>query len=142
MAKQEKHLSLQMSRIYEKYDKIGNFNWYEERLAHAKKMGYNYVSESIIQTYLKTKSARKTGKLCCNLSHGTVYDFLHKIGFPVNKRGYHNPKKKFPYNGRMLTYETISFLSGYPRWKVARKINKQRYTAQEVIDEANRKNVK
>ena len=121
-----------MSRIYEKYDKIGNFNWYEERLERAKELGYNYVSESIIQTYLKTKSARKTGKILCNLSSGAVYDFLHKIKFPVNRRGYDNPKKLFEYNNRMVTFDTIQFLTGLSKATISRRLSKG-MTVEELI---------
>ena len=79
---------------YAKIDQESTFCWRDERLERAKELGYDYISESIVKTYRKTKSGRKTGKILCGLSDINIRWFLNKIGEPVRGPGGPNRKKR------------------------------------------------
>jgi hypothetical protein len=67
---------------YAKLDKLYlNANWKEERLALAKELGFNHISESTIKLYRKHKSLRVVGKIL-GVSDICIRQQLEKFGEP------------------------------------------------------------
>ena len=75
---------------YKKLDESINFNFREDRLKDAWHLGFKYISEALIKTYRKTKSAKKTAKIL-KISDGCVFYELIKFGEPRNGRGGYRP---------------------------------------------------
>lgn len=55
-----------------------NYKHEESRLMAARRDGYEYISEHIVQTYRKTQSLRETGKICADISTIAVRAVLTK----------------------------------------------------------------
>ena len=71
------------------------FTYRDDRLKIAKDAGYDSIIEHLIATYAKTKSLRKTGKICGNLSDNGVGNALKKAGIKINGRGGANNPAKY-----------------------------------------------
>jgi hypothetical protein len=72
---------------YKKIDKQHKFHYYNDKLKQAKELGYDYVSEAIIELYRKHKSSSKVCQILELGGEGTIFYFLKKFGEPTNKRG-------------------------------------------------------
>jgi hypothetical protein len=53
----------------------------------ATRAGYQFVSEHIAMTYRETKSLRKTGKICGDISSVAVKNILKKCGEQIREPG-------------------------------------------------------
>ena len=62
-------------------DQKSRYHYKLERLQKAQALGYDTISEAIIETYRKTKSAMRTGELNL-ISDAAVLQFLRKWGEP------------------------------------------------------------
>jgi len=78
---------------YAKLDREYRFNFYEDRLKQAKKLGYNYVSECLVKLYRKHKSQPKVARIL-NLGHDSILYPLKKFGEPRNPPGGFRPGDK------------------------------------------------
>ena len=72
-----------MDHDYQKIDLERNYNWRDERIETAKKLGYQYISESIVETYRKVRSSRKAGQILGGFTSQALLRFLHSIGEPT-----------------------------------------------------------
>ena len=73
---------------YKEIDRTAEFNWRSERLAIAQKMGYKYISESIVKTYRKLKSGVATSLYLGGIVGAPgILLFLKKIGEIKRKEG-------------------------------------------------------
>ena len=79
---------------YAKLDKLYYLaNWRQERLALAKELGFDYISESTIKLYRKHKSLRVVGKIL-GVSDICIRQQLEKFGEPRMPPGGWRKKKK------------------------------------------------
>jgi hypothetical protein len=79
-----------MTHDWEQIDRSFRYNWYDERIARARELGFAYISESMVMVYRMTGSCRLTGKLLTGITPEGVRQFLLKIGEPlVGRGGYH-----------------------------------------------------
>ena len=79
---------------YEKLDKAYHFTYRQEKIELAKKLGYTYISEGIVEVYRKTKSQRKTGKIFGYFDKYSIRRVLNFIGEPTNPPGGFRPGDK------------------------------------------------
>ncbi|MGD2065844.1 MAG: hypothetical protein PVI43_01575 [Candidatus Bathyarchaeota archaeon] len=77
-----------MNHDYAKIDREYQFNWRKERLEIARALGYRYISESIVETYRKSKGSEETTRILGSMTTGNnLLHFLMLIGEPRKQRG-------------------------------------------------------
>jgi len=73
---------------YKEIDRTVEFNWRDERIAIAKKLGYKFISESIVKTHRRLKSGVATSlHLGGIVGAAGILLFLKKIGEIKKKEG-------------------------------------------------------
>ena len=76
-----------MDHNYQAIDEEIRYQQRQERLEIAQSLGFDTISESIVETYRATGSSTKTGKLLGGLTAWAILKFIRKIGEPRNGRG-------------------------------------------------------
>ena len=80
---------------YAHLDKTRNYNFRAEREELAEKLGYGFISESIVETYKKTGSTRETAAIL-GMSFTAILMDLRRCGIKLKGRGGPNHIKKAP----------------------------------------------
>jgi hypothetical protein len=87
---------------YKKFDKIHSFNYKNDRLKQANKLGYTYISECIVELYRKYQSSAEVAKYL-KITPNNVLAIMKKIGEPrCNRGGYRDRRKHKPQIIRKL----------------------------------------
>ena len=71
---------------YAKLDLSLKYHYKEDRLSHAYKYGFKYISQMTVELYRQHKSINKVAKII-GISFSSVQTELKKIGEPVQGRG-------------------------------------------------------
>ena len=80
-----------MNHDYKKIDAKRQYHWRQERLEAVQALGYQYISEFIVETYRSTKSGRKTGIIHGGMTGNGIRAFLKSIGEPLAGPGGFRP---------------------------------------------------
>jgi len=91
-----------MDHDYEKLDKEIRYSYKADRLEQAKKFGYEYITQCLVEEYRKEKSLLKVADKLGLTLMGVSYA-LKKIGEPIGQRGgaRNNLKGRQPWNPLM-----------------------------------------
>lgn len=77
---------------YEAFDNARRYHWRDMQLKIAKRLGYSYISEAIVDLYKRKKSSSEVGKIM-SMSPSGVRSILHDIGHPILPKGGANNKE-------------------------------------------------
>lgn len=90
---------------FKEIDRKAKYKFKKSRLMAAVRAGHEFISEHIAMTYRETKSLRKTGKICGDISSVAVKNILKKCGEQIREPG-----------GRVwskLSKENVEFIRNY-----------------------------
>ena len=90
---------------FKEIDRKAKYKFKTSRLMAAVRAGHEFISEHIAMTYRETKSLRKTGKICGDISSVAVKNILKKCGEQIREPG-----------GRVwskLSKENVEFIRNY-----------------------------
>ena len=74
---------------WESLDASRSYHYKQDRLQIANKLGYKYISEAVVRTYLKLQSIPKTAKVLGTTYSSARADLL-RMGVKLNSRGGRN----------------------------------------------------
>ena len=84
--------------FYYTLDNCRQYSFRDERLARARELGYRYISEAAIKTYMQVKSIRRTAKIMSTpdnpVGYSAVLHDLMRCGIKRGPRGGANNKRK------------------------------------------------